>query len=416
MRLTLLLLAAALAGRPVDAGPLTLEAAIEAALAGNPRAAEAEAGRAAAAGRAAQASGAALPSASLAGSIGTGRLDPQGYFGLQATGVTPRSLLFAVEAPLYAAGRIAAGRTAARAGLAAADAGLDLTRALLAADVAAAFADLSVARRERDLRRAQLVQMREIERQAGLRYRAGEVASTDLAQARARRAEAEAGLADAEGREAGAAARLAALTGAPPLDLAPLPQPPQVPQDRASAIAAALAANPGLAMASAEADAAAARARAERATRLPEIGAFAEVSSLRDQFFPDYVADQAVVGVRARWTLFDGTRHGRIAEGAATARAAAMARDSARLGLEAETASAHGVWEASGRMIEAARARTEAAAEALRATRLEVQVGMKPQIALLDAEREALDAAVAATRAEGLRLAAAWRLKALTGQ
>jgi outer membrane protein len=40
---------------------------------------------------------------------------------------------------------------------------------------------------------------------------------------------------------------------------------------------------------------------------------------------------------------------------------------------------------------------------------------MKPQLALLDAEREALDAAVALARAQGELLVAGWQLKALTG-
>ena len=67
-------------------------------------------------------------------------------------------------------------------------------------------------------------------------------------------------------------------------------------------------------------------------------------------------------------------------------------------------------------MAEAGRRREQAADAALRATRLEVQTGMKPQLALLDAEREALDAAVAAARADGALLVAGWRLKALTGR
>jgi outer membrane protein len=66
-------------------------------------------------------------------------------------------------------------------------------------------------------------------------------------------------------------------------------------------------------------------------------------------------------------------------------------------------------------MAEASARRRTAAAEALRATRLEVKVGMKPQLALLDAEREALDAEVMAIRADGAVLTAGWQLKALTG-
>jgi outer membrane protein len=52
----------------------------------------------------------------------------------------------------------------------------------------------------------------------------------------------------------------------------------------------------------------------------------------------------------------------------------------------------------------------------LRATQLEAKVGMKPQLALLDAQRDSLEASVSAARARGQLLVAAWRLKALTGQ
>ena len=81
-----------------------------------------------------------------------------------------------------------------------------------------------------------------------------------------------------------------------------------------------------------------AQARAASADWLPSVGAFAEASTVRDQFFPDYKADQAVVGVRARWTLFDGGRQGRIAEAKANAAAAQAADDGARREIEADRA------------------------------------------------------------------------------
>ena len=67
------------------------------------------------------------------------------------------------------------------------------------------------------------------------------------------------------------------------------------------------------------------------------------------------------------------------------------------------------------RMAEASQLRTNAAAEALRGTRLEAQVGAKPTLAVLDAEREAIEAEAALLQAEGMRTVAAWRLNALTG-
>lgn len=404
--------AIALAG---PANGATLPEAMAAALAGNPMIARAEAEVAAARARVSQADGARLPSATVAGSYGTGRLDPKGYFGLEAADVTPRAAIAAVEQPLFAGGRITGARAAARAGRTAAEANAAYARARLQVAVADAWAALAVSGREVALRTRQLDQMREIARQAALRFESGDAPSTDLSQARAREAEAEAGLEAAKATKAGAAARFTALTGLAPEATGPVPAPPPGPSDRVAAVSAALANNPELAATAGAAKAAEAQARAARADWFPHVGAFAEASTVRDQFFPDYVADQAVIGVRARWTLFDGGRQGRIAEARAEAGAARAAEDQARRDTEAEAIAAFEQLGAARRMLVAAIRRQAAAAEALRATRLEVRTGMKPQLALLDAEREALDADVALARAEGGLLVSGWRLIALTG-
>lgn len=411
-----LAIALLLLGAGHRAAAVSLEEAQAAALATSPTIAEADARAAAARARVQQADGALLPTATLSGTYGTGRLDPKGYFGLQAADVTPRAALASIEQPLFAGGRILAGREAARAARSSAEAAGALSRAQMQVEVAAAYAGLATARREVALRARQLAQMAEIARAAGLRFRAGDAPSTDLSQAQARLAEAEAGLEGAKAAEAGAAARFLALTGLAPDMLEAIPAPPPAPASRADAVAAAMTASPALAMTGGMERAASAQAKAARADWLPTVGAFAEASAVRDQFFPDYAADQAVVGVRARWTLFDGGRAGRIAAARAEAGAARAAHAAARREIEAETVAAYEGLGAAARMAEAGRRREQAADAALRATRLEVQTGMKPQLALLDAEREALDAAVAAARADGALLVAGWRLKALTGR
>jgi outer membrane protein len=413
------LLLLALAVSPVTGAGLhamTLDEAIADALRQNPEAIAADAGRDAARARLQSARGAMLPTASAMASVGAGRLDPRGYFGLEASDVIPRMGTVAIEQPLWTGGRIAAGRAQAEAGLDAAEARGRATRARLSADVAGAYAAAVTAAREVTLRERQLAEMREIERQAGLRFRAGEAASTDVSQAAARRAEAEAGLVGAMATQAAARAQLEALVGSDPGTLQPLPPPPAVPQSREAAVAAALAGNPALQAAGHEAEAAAFARRVAKADRAPTVGAWAEASTIRDQFFPDYSADQAAVGVRARWAFFDPKRRGLIAEADASARAAGAMRDAARAATEAETIAAYAWLEAARSMLAASRAREEAAKAALRSTRLEVRIGLKPQLALLDAEREALDAEVALARAEGGLVVAGWRLKALTAQ
>ena len=65
---------------------------------------------------------------------------------------------------------------------------------------------------------------------------------------------------------------------------------------------------------------------------------------------------------------------------------------------------------------QAAGEQTAAAAKALDSVRQEVRVGMKPQLDLLDAEREATSAEAGAARAGTDRIVAAYRLLSLLGR
>jgi len=122
------------------------------------------------------------------------------------------------------------------------------------------------------------------------------------------------------------------------------------------------------------------------------------------------------VGLRGRWTLWAG---GRVAT-ATRATNADLDASEARLRVadQALEGMVNDAWQgplAAPRMTEASRLRSEAAAEALRSTRLEAKVGAKTTLAVLDAEREAIEAEAAAIDAEGAQTVAAWRLNALTG-
>jgi len=110
-------LALLLAVLAAPAGAVTLDDAIAAALAHEPSITVADAGRDAAEGRVAQARSAGLPTVALRGSVGYGRLDPQGFFGLGSATVTPVTVQASIEQPLFTGGRVAAASAQARAGL-----------------------------------------------------------------------------------------------------------------------------------------------------------------------------------------------------------------------------------------------------------------------------------------------------------
>lgn len=412
--LPLIPLSCALATPPVAAQDLA--AALADALANAPAVAEAEAGRAAANARLDRARAEGNPLLRVEGSVGTGRIDNGGFFGITADDVNPLAVQATAEMPLYAGGRIASAVDQARGGAEVARLATEQARLQTMVQAVAAYAGVLASRKLEDRFARLTTELREVERQAGLRFRVGEIASPEVSQARARRAEAEAGFAEAQGRRISAEAAYERLTGKTPGALAPLPALPPAPATLDEALDMARTGNPALKQAEAGVAVARAGTRAARAEGLPTIGAYAEAAHIRDQFFPDYRADTVAVGLRGRWTLFAGGRVASQVRAADADLAGAQARErQAGLSLDGMVIDAWQGLITAGRVVEASRLRHEAAAEALRGIRLEAQVGAKPTLDVLDAEREAVTAEAALIEAEGMRHVAAWRLNALTG-
>lgn len=416
-RLAVLLLCAscAVASPPVAAQDLT--AAIAGALGNSPVLEAADAGQAAADARVRQAEAERNPLLRVEGSAGVGRIDNGGFFGMAADDVIPLSVQLAAEMPLFTGGRVGSAVAQAGAGRDATRFGAQQARLEVTMRAVGAYVEVLTARKLEARYQQLSVALAETERQAGLRFQAGEIASSDVAQARARGAEAEAGLAQAQGRRLSAEAAFERLTTTRAGELAPLPAAPAVPATLDEARELAQAGNPMLLQAAAAARAADAGIRSARAAEMPSVGAFAEAAHVADQFFPDYQADSVAVGLRGRWTLFSG---GRTSAAIAAARADADGSQArvreARQQVDGAVIDAwHGLRTAQ-RVVEATQLRAAAAAESLRGRRLEAQVGAVPTLAVLDAEREAVEADAALAEAEGLRLLAAWRINALIGQ
>jgi outer membrane protein len=401
----------------MPASATTLDEAIASAMAHAPEIAASDAEADAAKGRLDQAQSGRLPTVALSGTIGVGWLDPKEFFGLGAEDVVPRTAQATIEQPLFTGGRVEAGIDRARAGVVAAEAGQIATRSQLVAATARAYGDVLTSARLIELHERLVVETTEIERQARLRFRAGESPRTDISQASARLAEARAGLARAQGLQVSARARFANLTRLNADELQPLPANPALPATLEEAMETAKRDNPALAQAEAALRQARAAARVARAERLPTVAAFAEAATVRDQFFPDYRADSATVGIRARWELFSGGRvSGKISEASGEERAAEARLRTVRQQLEEQLISAFHNVRTSQLVEQAAGEQANSANEALTSVRHEVRVGMKPQLDLLDAEREAIAAEAAAARARADRIVAAYQLLSLLGR
>lgn len=415
-RLLLTILPLSCAAAIPTASAQDLDAAVAEALANAPALAAAKAEETAAKARLDRAKSESNPLLRVEGSVGTGRIDNSGFFGIPAASTTPLALQGTAEMPLYAGGRISAAIDQARGGAKIAGFQAEQARLQTVVQAIAAYAEVLTARRLND-RFGQLVkELTEVERQAGLRYQAGEITNSELAQARARKAEAEAGQAQAQGRVTSAEAAFERLTGKPAGDLAPLPDLPRTPPTLDEALDMARTSNPSLRQAKSAVDVAKAGVRAAKAEGLPQVGAFAEAAHVRDQFFPDYRADSVAVGVRGKWIIFAG---GRVATQTRVADAEVDASEARlRQADQALTGMVIDAWTGlttANHMVDATRLQTDSANEALRGRKLEAKAGSVPVLAVLDAEREAIKADAALLEAQGQRLVAAWQLNALTG-
>ncbi|MEO1968371.1 MAG: TolC family protein [Sphingomonadaceae bacterium] len=394
----------------------SLDSVIDATLEHSPTLAAARARADAAAAKVDEARGARLPQIDVNGQLGYGRIDPQGFFNLPADNVTPRTAALNVELPLFTGGRLGAAKRQAEGGEGAANSAVEAARLALRVQAVKAYADELGAQKRIASYSRMIDALTETLRQAKLMFTAGNGTSTDVAQAEARLAQAQAGLAATEGDRQSALTRLKTLTGKSITPDAELPGPPPVPATIDEAVAQAMAHNPQLAQSEAMIKSAKAGLDGARAERLPSVSAYAEASTVRDQFFPGYKADSTSAGVRLRWKLFSGGQTSARERGAA-ANLEASKHDyqAARDMIEQQATQGFETVRAARAVFKAAEARASASDSALRSTRLEVQSGAKPQLALLDAEREAIDAESSRISAQGNLLIAAYSLRAIAG-
>lgn len=407
-------LAALLVILPAAAASMTLEAAVAAARRANPTLMESRAHLEAAEARLDAARAGRLPTLSITGQAGAGTTDLGGFFGFRRTNVTPRGAALQLRQPIFAGGAINAGVARARSDRQTALAEVAGAGALLAAGVAQAYVDVLTAGDLARLHEAEVGRLAELERQGQLRFKDGEIARTDLAEAQARLAEARAGLLRSQGDIVRTRAHFAALVGVQADGLETLPASPPTPPRLEDAVDQAARGSPTLAAAEAAERAAREAVTAARAERLPEVALAATAATSRDNFFPGYRADGVTVGVEGRWALYSGGAvSARVREAEATARAAAAALDAARSRVREAVIGAWQDVDTDRALTAAAADEAAAAAAALESARNEVRVGQRPMIVLLDAEREDLAARSALAAARGAAVADAWRLRAL---
>jgi len=395
-----LLAAAALGPTTARAAGPSIEEAIRAAWRVHPGLAASAAQVAASREDAAAARDARLPSLTLSARV-IGTDEPVGAFGIRMdeqritqSDFTPARLNgppfiggFGAGAtlgqPIYAGGRIAAGRRAAEAQAEAEASRHDRERDQVALAVVEAYFSTQVAAEGVRYADDQLQNARETERFVTARNREGLALDADVARATAFRAQAEAERATATQRLSSARSALALLSGdelagaelSTPVDGA-MPSPPAVGDESREARADLRAARLRL-------DAARGAERAARGNLLPQLLAQASVETMRSDV--DQGATWFTVALVARWQL--GLPDYRSAQ---AARARSRAADEALRWQERqarrEVAEAHRAVEAADARVASAREAVAASESARRLRLARHRQGLLPLTDVLDAE------------------------------
>lgn len=404
--------AAALVLAPLSARAQSLNEAIAIALETSPVLDAADARVDGARARLTQARSALLPQIIARGQYAQAETD----YGAGTIEIEPRSGVISAEQLIFSGGRAIAGVRQARAGRDATIAERNGVRSALTADVAEAYLAVVSSRRAVQLRGANLAALSRLAEHAQLRFDTGDIPRSELAQAQARRAGAQAAMAQARAEAAAAASRFRRIVGVEPGELDAAAAPPETQIYLDEAIRAAQEANPQLIALREAENAASAGIWRAAAQHAPTVAVSLESSTIRDEFLPGYRAEGTAVVARASIPLFTGGRiSGEVREARAAQAETRAMRIAAERGVVDDVTGAFEGLQAAREAELAARLQVEASRIALSSIRDEAQVGQRPTLDVLDAERDLLQAELDLDRARQAVVVSAYRLRALTG-
>lgn len=248
------------------------------------------------------------------------------------------------------------------------------------------------------------------------RFEVGEITRTDVAQAQARLAGAQAGLSTEQSNLEASRANFVRIVGAAPENLAAPPPHPPLPVSLDAALDAARAANPDLRLAEQSERAARSQIGIERSQLLPQVSIVAGWSRAVESQGPDIESEGASAVAQFSMPLFEGGYgRSRIRQSRFNAHRAAAQTEETRRAVAANVVAAWNDVSAAARIVASAREQARANQFALEGVEMEQQVGLRTTLEVLNAQQEYLDAQLSVVRAEHDQYVAAHTLLSTIG-
>lgn len=331
------------------------------------------------------------------------------------------NLLFSAQVqatlPVYTGGQVSAGIDQARAGIDAASSELFTATQSVFLQTVDAYVTVLRDQEQVRIRRSNLAVLIDQVDAAEARFEVGDVTRTDVAQAVARRESAIAALATAEAALASSTADFVEVVGREPDDLVPPPPVPDLPASFEEAVEIAINGNPNISALQSRERAAQAGIKGAEAQLKPQVSIVGSASKQDTHWDNEFQDSTASIAGQVRFPLFQG---GAVRS---QVRQARLQRDRARLQTEATRnavistmARSWASYEAALRAIDASREAVAAAEIAFEGAEIELEVGLRTTLELLDQEQELLEARLAVVSAERDAYVAAHQILTLMGQ
>jgi outer membrane protein len=407
MRLSCMFVLSVCVWAPASAYAQTLQDAAAAAYRNNPTMAEARLGVRAARENRVQARAGYLPQIDATAEYGvrrseTDEVNPLGGANFhREEDLTPGSASLRAVGEIYTGGRRRAQSQQARASVNSAQEGLRLAEQRVLLATVTAYSDVLRDEEIVRIRRSYTEGLGEDLHGAQRRLDVGDVTRTDVAQAQARLARAEAGELVAQANLQGSRGNYEAVVGEAPGTLAPVPAPPAVPGALDEALQNAERANPRLLQARLDEESARAQVGIERSALRPDVAVIGALNHADNQSAIDDRSDSAQLTARLAVPLYEGGfNSSRVRQSRINVERAQQRTESLRREILSDVVSAWHDLAAARQVVDAARVQLQADEAALSGVRREQGLGLRSTLDVLNAQQELLDSRLSLARAE----------------